>query len=353
MDIEHTDPPAAALPFAYGGPPLAGVLRAQPEDFVVVERLGFAPTGAGEHVFLSIEKRGVNTEWLARQLARFAGVQPVAIGYAGLKDRHAVTRQHFTVHLPGKAERDWSSLGLEGVTVLQVTRHARKLPRGALQGNDFVLTLRGISGDHAAALDLIDSIARRGVPNAFGAQRFGRDGGNLEQARAMFAGGRVERSQRSILLSAARSELFNRVLAARVTAATWDQLLSGDVAQLDGTGSIFGPVEPTPELLTRIAAMDIHPTGPLWGAGELRSSAAVQAQEQSVADAEPAIVDGLCRAGMRQERRALRVRVADFSAQFIAADVLQLRFGLPAGAYATGVVRELLASNEAPATSVD
>ncbi len=351
MDTEDTAAADAALPFAFGGPPLRGVLRAMAEDFVVVERLGFAPTGAGEHVFLSIEKRGVNTEWLARQLARFAGVQPVAVGYAGLKDRHAVARQHFTVHLPGKAERDWSGLGLDGVQVLEVTRHARKLPRGALQGNDFVLTLRGISGDQTAALHLVERIARRGVPNAFGAQRFGRDGGNLAMARTMFAGARVERAQRSILLNAARSELFNRVLAARVRAGTWDQLLEGDVAQLDGTGSIFGPVEPSPELQARLTALDIHPTGPMWGAGELRCTGAVQSLEQSIADAEPALVDGLCRAGLRQERRALRVRVADLQAQFVAADALQLRFGLPAGAYATVVVRELLASSEsAPAS---
>jgi tRNA pseudouridine13 synthase len=335
-------PGSEDMPFAFGGPPLAGRLREQPEDFVVVEQLGFEASGSGEHAFLWVEKRGANTEWVARQLARFAGVAPVAVGFAGLKDRHAVTRQAFTVQLPGRSDPDWTAAGIEGVRILSATRHARKLPRGALSGNTFELTLRGIEGDRELASARLATIALRGLPNGFGEQRFGRDGGNLDAARAMFAGRRVERAERSILLSAARSALFNRVLARRIEDASWDQLCSGDVAQLDGSGSIFGPLEPDEDLVLRCAGLDIHPTGPLWGSGELRCGGRVAALETAVAAGEPQIVAGLVAAGLRHERRSLRVRVAALQAQFEDPDVLRLSFGLPAGSYATSLLRELM-----------
>jgi tRNA pseudouridine13 synthase len=331
------------LPLAWGGAPLTGIVRSTPDDFVVEEQLGFAASGAGEHVLLWVEKRGQNTEWVARQLARFAGVAPVAVGYAGLKDRHAVTRQHFSVQLPGRADPDWAAAGIEGVTVLSAARHARKLPRGALQGNRFELVLRGVSGDHDAALRIVESIRTGGVPNYYGEQRFGRGGDNVAQARSMFAGRQVERAERSILLSAARSELFNRVLARRVREGSWGRLVEGEVCQLDGTGSIFGPQPIDEALLARCTAGDIHPTGPLWGAGELRCGEPLRALEQAVADAEPELTAGLIAAGLKQERRALRVRVGDLEARFDG-DALHLAFSLPAGAYATGVVREICAS---------
>ncbi len=334
--------PVPGLPLAWGGPALTGALRSTADDFVVEEQLGFVASGAGEHVLLWVEKRGQNTEWVARQLARFAGVAPVAVGYAGLKDRHAVTRQHFSVQLPGRADPDWAAAGIEGVTVLSAARHARKLPRGALQGNRFELVLRNVAGDREAALGIVESIRAGGVPNYYGEQRFGRGGDNVAQARAMFAGRRVERAERSILLSAARSELFNRVLARRVGEGTWQRLVEGEVCQLDGTGSIFGPQPIDAALVARCEAGDIHPTGPLWGAGELRCGEPLRALEQAVADAEPDLAAGLVAAGLKQERRALRVRVGGLEARF-EDDALRLAFSLPAGAYATGVVRELCA----------
>lgn len=334
------------LPWAHAGPPLRARFKVEVEDFEVDELLGFEPTGEGEHAFLRIEKRGANTAWIAGRLARIAGVPPMAVGYAGLKDRHGVARQHFTVHLPGQGEPDWSLLAADGARVLLATRHRRKLPRGALAGNRFRIVLRGIQGDAEAAQSRLAAIAAEGVPNYFGEQRFGRAGGNVAAARAMFAGRRVERAQRSILLSAARSHLFNTLLALRVQDGSWNRASEGDVFQLDGRGSVFGP-EPLDEVLRqRVAAGEIHPTGPLWGSGTLRCSAAVAAREAAVASAEPELAAGLVAAGMAQERRALRLRVKSLAADWLAPDQLVLGFELPAGTYATVVLRELAQLDE-------
>jgi len=174
---ESTRSVAEARLGALGPDVLRATMRGVPEDFVVEEQLGFAATGAGEHLFLLIEKRGANTVWVAQQLARWAGVAEHAVGYAGLKDRHALTRQAFTVHLPGRKAPDLDGLAIEGVRVLASDWHQRKLPRGALRGNRFVLRLREVEGERHAIEDRLAKIAERGVPNGFGAQRFGREGG--------------------------------------------------------------------------------------------------------------------------------------------------------------------------------
>lgn len=343
---ESTRSVAEARLGALGPDVLRATMRGVPEDFVVEEQLGFAATGAGEHLFLLIEKRGANTVWVAQQLARWAGVAEHAVGYAGLKDRHALTRQAFTVHLPGRKAPDLDGLAIEGVRVLASDWHQRKLPRGALRGNRFVLRLRQVEGERPAIEDRLAKIAERGVPNGFGAQRFGRERGNLAAARAMFAGRRVSRLQRSIYLSAVRSELFNRILAERVRQNAWDTALPGEVFMLDGSHSVFGPVPLEAELVQRLADFDIHPTGALWGAGEPRSEDAVRAMEMAVAAAEPELVDGLVKAGLKQERRALRVPVRDLQWRW-EADVLVLAFELPAGSYATAVLDALGQVHEA------
>lgn len=320
---------------------MRGRLRAVPEDFEVEEIPGFEPTGEGEHHWLWIEKREANTEWVARQIATFANVQQVDVGFAGRKDRHAVTRQSFTVRLPRRAEPDWMAFAPEGVRVLSHTRHARKLPRGALAGNRFCLRVRDFVGDHDGALARLAQISAHGMPNYFGEQRFGRDGGNLPAAAAMFAGQRVRRDQRNLLLSAARSEIFNAVLADRVAQGTWRCGLEGEVWQLDGTGSIFGPEPMTDEISQRLASGDIHPTGPLWGRGALRSTAEVARIEEQWASAQQPLAQGLEAADVAMQRRALRVlpRAASIAAD---GDDLVLRFVLPSGSYATCLLRELI-----------
>jgi len=334
--------PVAVLPYAWGGPPLRGSLRATPEDFFVDEDLGIEADGAGEHVFVRVEKRGANTDWVARELAKFASVRPDAVSYAGLKDRHAVTRQTFSLHLPGRQEPDWATLAHPEFRVLEHARHSRKLKRGALRGNHFRVVVRDVQGDIAAAQRALDSIAVAGVPNYFGEQRFGRDAANVERALAMFAGRRVPRHERSLLLSAARSHMFNCVLARRVERGDWNRPLDGEVWMLDGTHSIFGPEALSEELEARCARGDIAPTGPLWGEGVLRPTGAVAEIENAVAGEFPALAAGLVANGLRQERRTLVLKPRDATMRQLPDGALEFAFSLSSGTYATVLLREIV-----------
>ena len=335
--------PSQPLPRAHGDAVLSARIRSTPEDFFVEELPGFEPSGAGEHLLLTLEKRGMNTVFAARRLAQWARVPEMSVSYAGLKDRHAVTRQRFSVHLPKKVAPDIALLESDELRVLDHAWHSRKLPRGALAGNRFVLVLRDVRGDHDAIDQRLQTIALRGVPNYFGEQRFGRGGDNVAQALAMFAGKRVRREERSLLLSAARSELFNRVLAERVRAGNWDSALDGEVWSLAGNRSVFGPEPFTDELARRLARFDIHPSGPLWGRGELRSRAeAAELEMRSLAgDDARALMTGLESAGLQQERRALRLHPGELAWRWLDGASLQLGFSLPPGAYATVVLAEL------------
>lgn len=334
---------SSTLPRAHGDAVLSAAIRTTPEDFLVEEIPGFEPSGSGEHLLLTIEKRGMNTAFAAKRLAQWARVPEMAVSYAGLKDRHAVTRQRFSVHLPKKVAPDIAALESSDFHVIGHTWHSRKLPRGALAGNRFALLLRGAGGDREAIEQRLRAIAARGVPNYFGEQRFGRKGDNVEQALAMFAGRRVRREERTLLLSAARSELFNRVLAARVRAGTWDVGLDGEVWSLDGSRTVFGPEPFNDELAQRLAAFDIHPSGPLWGRGELRTRGEAAAIEMRALAGDEALAlrSGLESAGLEQERRSLRLRPGDLVWRWPDDDALELGFALPPGAYATVVLAEL------------
>lgn len=326
---------------AFGEAVLQARFRVAPEDFFVEELPSFAPSGEGEHLLLTIEKRGLNTAFVAKRLAQWAGIAEMGVGYAGLKDRHAVTRQRFSVHLPKKVSPDVAALDGDDLKVLEQHWHQRKLPRGALAGNRFVLVLRELVGERPAIEDRLRAILASGVPNYFGEQRFGREAANIEAARRMFAGERVKREQRSILLSAARSALFNAVLAARVARGDWSSGADGDVWMLDGTHSVFGPTDLDETLRERVRAQDVHPTGPMWGLGELRSSGDVRALEQEATNAFADLRVGLEAAGLKQERRALRMRVPGLEWRWLGDDALQLSFELAPGSYATEVLAEL------------
>lgn len=334
-------PASSPRPDAFGPPLFRAAIRSVPEDFIVEELPGFSPDGQGEHLFLWVEKRGANTFWVAQQLARWAGVADHAVSWAGIKDRHALTRQMFSVHLPKRVRPPLEGLEHTDFRVLSEHWHGRKLPRGALRGNRFELILRQLEGDRAAIDARLEQVAARGVPNWFGEQRFGRDGGNIAAARAMFAGRRMPREKRSILLSAARSEIFNRILAERVRLDAWDSALPGEVFVLDGSNSVFGPEPFDATLAARLDAHDIHPGGALWGEGELRSQDQVRAIEEAVAAQLPELAAGLAAARLKQERRALRLPVRELRWQWLAADVLQLAFVLPPGCYATAVLDAL------------
>lgn len=338
-----------SLPRAWGEPVLEAVIRSTPEDFLVEEIDGFEATGSGEHLLLTVEKRGLTTGSAAGRIARWAGVAGSAVGHAGLKDRHAVTRQRFSVHLPGREAPPSDALEDHSLKVLARHRHAKKLPRGALAGNRFVLVLREVRGDRAAIEARLQRIAAHGVPNWFGEQRFGHDGGNVEAALAMFAGRRVRREQRGLLLSAARSALFNQVLAARVQGGSWARALEGEVWILDGSRSVFGPEPWNDTLARRLAGFDIHPSAPLWGRGELRSEGEARALETAALEGPRSLAlrRGLEAAGLRQERRATRLRPQQLRHEWLDGPTLRLRFTLPPGTYATTVLTEIGAVRDA------
>jgi len=334
---------SSSLPHAHGTPTASGLIRQQPEDFIVEEILGFEPTGEGEHIFLNIQKRGENTDFLARQIAKFAGLPRMAVSYAGMKDRNAVTTQWFGVHLPGKREVDWNGLESDAVKVLQAVRHNRKLKTGALKGNRFILIVRDLQGDRAGLAGRLEKIKAEGVPNYFGPQRFGREGNNLAQAEALFRGELKLRDRKleGIYFSAARSEIFNRVLARRVMDGTWNQAIEGDVFMFEGSHSIFR-ADLTEETLQRVAGQNIHPSGPLWGLGELATAGAALELEKTVAAEFPLLCEGLERAKLEPARRPLRLTMPDLAFEFLDETGLRLSFSLPAGAYATVVLREII-----------
>ncbi len=340
-----------ALPAAWGAPVLTAAIRTTAEDFVVEEIDGFDATGIGEHLLLTVQKRGMNTSFAAKRIAGWAGLDEMAVGYAGMKDRHAVTTQRFSVHLPKRTAPDIATLEEgadalghgQSLRVLSHTWHAKKRPRGALAGNRVALALRDVVGDRAAIEERLHTIAEAGVPNYFGEQRFGRDGGNVAGALAMFGGKRLRRDQRTLLLSAARSALFNRVLAARVVDGSWNRPLNGEVWLLDGSRSVFGPEPWSDALSERLARFDIHPSAPLWGRGARRCVDAARAVEDAALD-DPTchrLQAGLEAAGLKQERRATRLRPESLQWDWLDDGALRLTFALPPGAYATTLLAAL------------
>ncbi|HEV2441750.1 MAG TPA: tRNA pseudouridine(13) synthase TruD [Steroidobacteraceae bacterium] len=338
----HTE---AALnpPRAHGAPLSSGRLRAEPEDFLVEEDLGFEPAGAGQHVLLKVRKRDANTQWIARELARACGCRQADVGYAGLKDRRAVATQWFTVPQSRLLPDDWVGVGSDEYEVLEAHRHNRKLPRGALAGNRFVIKIRGTGVDDAALAGRLAALETRGVPNYFGPQRFGRGGANLKRVSEDMRS--LRPPERGFILSAARSLVFNAVLAERVAEGSWERLEPGDLANLDGRASHFR-VEALDEVLAeRCARLDIHPSGPLWGRGAPPSGGRVLELEQRVAAGLAAECELVSRAGMEQERRSLRLAVRElrWRRDTDAADSVVVEFRLSRGAYATAVLREVFA----------
>ncbi|BBP42645.1 tRNA pseudouridine(13) synthase TruD [Thiosulfativibrio zosterae] len=323
------------LAYAYGKPECQGQLKAKPEDFQVEEILGFELSGEGEHLWLWVEKRGENTDWVAQQLAKWAGVNERYVGYAGKKDRQAVTRQWFSVHLPGKPNPDLDLLNLDNVEVLKVQRHQKKCQTGCLAGNRFVLVLRDLQGNLTQLQTRLQSIQQQGVPNYFGEQRFGKDMGNLKQAEALFAQLPAERAakkrhklsaaqqnQRGLYISAARSWIFNQVLNQRILAKCWADEIEGDLLNLESL-----------------------PTGPLVGRGRLGVAGKALALETEVMAEFTEWLNALEHLGLQQERRALVLKPQAMT-WALQDQHLQLAFSLPAGSYATMLVRELVVASE-------
>lgn len=331
------------LAFAFGKPQSIGSIKQSPDDFKVDELLGFELSGEGEHQFLLIEKRGLNTEELIKSLARLTGYLEKNISCAGLKDRQAVTRQWISIHCPGHAIDNANELCGNGWRVIESNRHIKKLKTGALIGNKFRLVIRDIVGKEDIEARL-QRIKQYGVPNYFGNQRFGFDGQNVIKAKSMLLDGVKIKNRflRGMYYSAARSFLFNLILSERIKIGAWNKALPGDIMQLGGKNSIF-PIEIPDDLIhSRVQSFDISPASPLWGRG--RDSAdgeALIVQQQALAG-----FDDWCHAleqhGLERGWRALMLAVNHLTWQWQNDTVLSLSFTLTSGSYATSVIRELL-----------
>lgn len=327
---------------AWGKPPLGAVFASVPEDFIVEEELGFVPDGEGEHHYWHIEKRGLTTEQMLRSIARDCRLPPASLSVAGLKDRQAVTRQWVSIHAPASVP-DPALIRDDSIQVLEVSRSRRKLKRGAHRGNHFRIVLRDPRGDRVAIEDRLARIRDQGVPNYFGVQRFGRHSDNIAAFLAWQRGEKRpgNRFMKSLLISSARSWLFNRVVSRRVEEGNWACAVPGDAFNLDGSQSWFLPEPAETGLDERLDELDIHPTGPLWGAGLPPVQDRALALEMAVSGQFPALTDALAGKGLRQERRPLRLRVRDLHSNDAEDGSLVLEFRLDRGAYATSVLREL------------
>ena len=330
-------------------------LKSHADDFVVEENIPVEFSGDGEHCWLYIKKRGCNTDWIAQQLAQYCNVKKMAVAYAGLKDRHAVTSQWFSVQLPGKPTPDWQEFESsfispgsdESVQVLHSFRHNRKLQRGALKSNTFKIILRELSDSSESMFESLKQrcaeIAHYGVPNYFGAQRFGRNYNNLEQAEKLFARPRykVAKHKRSLYLSAARSWLFNHILSDRIKRDVWNRRLPGDVFMLNGKSACFkDDANIVDELNQRLSLNEINPTAILWGEGDVMVTSQAAELEAAVIDRFPVFRDGLVAARLQAQRRSCRLIPEQLGCSQLGKDFV-VSFTLPAGSYATMVLAEI------------
>jgi len=345
------DPQAALNPQAVlSTENISADYRTNVEDFQVNEELGFTLTGSGEHVWLQVEKRSQNTAWVAGQIAELAAIRSRDVGFAGLKDRHAITTQWFSVCVPEKQEPDWRQLNNDNTTVLTHKRHNKKCRRGCLKGNHFQITLRNIKDDAQQLNSHLEFIRQHGVPNYFGPQRFGRQASNLHRAWEIYTNKkkRFKKSQLSLYYSAARSLLFNRILQERVRQQTWNKPLNGDVMMFDGGHSCFLYQEDDDSVSERVQSQQLHPTAALWGSGDMLTRHAVRELEMQLIDAEPVLREGLCKEGVKQMRRSLRLSPENFTWQ-CHQDTLDLSFYLPSGSFATAILNELATVNDVSA----
>lgn len=302
-------------------PQETAIFRQQVKDFIVVEDLGFMPSGEGEHVYVEIRKRSANTSWISDKLAEFFGVKRMDVSYSGMKDRHAETTQWFSAYLPGKKNNfDWPAFVSQAeadVEVLQSARHNQKLRRGTHRSNHFKIRLRSLSSNDDLQTRL-RFLQEHGAPNYFGEQRFGHDGGNLVWASDWLENGTVIRNKqkRGMVMSAARSYLFNLVLAERVRQGNWNSLLEGDPSDSGQS------------------------TGPLWGRGRNESSSQTADIEAAALAVQAQWLEGLEHCGLNQERRPLVLKPNDLHWQFDS-EGLEISFSLLPGQYATALLREL------------
>jgi tRNA pseudouridine13 synthase len=386
VDITSMDMAAitdtAQLPQPASPPMMQATYKANAEDFVVHEVLPLDLTGEGEHLWLHIQKLGMNTAFLAKLLAEWADIPLRDVGYSGLKDRHAITTQWFSLRIPKKQlpTTDFAPTDLgetETVQILIQQWHNKKLNRGAHRANQFIITLRDIQFEAETSVveyqqqiqPHLEYMSQNGVPNYFGPQRFGHGGNNIREALRLFAQPpqnslaphkkgkgkgkrkRAPREQNTMALSAARSLIFNEILAARVRDGSWDKGLAGEVFNLAGSGSIFSSEQLDETLRTRLASGDIHPTGVLWGVGNDKISGEAAKLEEDIVQQGPLLAQlatGLEQRDIKAQRRALRLPIEELTWEWIDDQVLVLRFSLPTGSFATSVLASLVQQLHTP-----
>jgi tRNA pseudouridine13 synthase len=384
IENQHLDPAtidfaavthSADLPQPMKPPIKQALYKAKPEDFVVNERLEVDFTGEGEHLWLHIKKSGINTAYLAKLLSEWADIPLRDVGYSGLKDRQALTTQWFSLRLPKKQkpDSDFAPVDIkehETVKIIAEHWHNKKLNRGTHNANQFVITLRDIEfakdqtlGDKSSVEQHLQTISKTGVPNYFGPQRFGFGGNNIREALNLFARPLKStssakkknkrksalREQNSMELSAARSLIFNQILAARVQDGSWNTGLNGEVFNLNGSGSIFASEHMDETLQARVASGDIHPTAVMWGAGNDKVAGDAAELENTVVQQDAllaALATGLEQREVKAQRRALRLPVEDLSWRWAdeqdEEQTLVLSFTLTTGSFATSVLASVV-----------
>ena len=336
--------------YLYGKPQCSAVIRTSNEDFLVSEIPAFEPDGEGEHWYIKIRKNGENSDWVAKLLAQFFKVTSKEIGYAGKKDRHAITEQWFSVCLPGVKTISMQAFNSASIEVLEVQKHSRKLRTGALKGNRFSLCLRGVGDDIEFARRL--AMIEKGVPNYFGEQRFGIAGGNLSRGISLLKEEFKERNRnkKGLYISAVRSWFFNHLLSVRIQDQLWSKIMAGDVLMLDGSKSHF-VADDIDALTIRMQELDLHLTGPMCGRGRQIVTETALRWEQELLAEYADIIERLEYMGLSQERRSIRLLAGNLQSVCVKPGVWRISFDLPPGSFATSVLRELCDYSDAGSRS--
>lgn len=356
-----------SYPQPYPNSILQATYKQNPSDFIVTEQMAVEFSGYGEHLWVFIKKTNLNTVFVAKLLAKWANIGTNHIGYSGLKDRHAVTYQWFSLHLPNRQppveEFDkFIQAHLlapnEKIDLLECHWHHKKLNRGTHKTNHFQIILRDVVGDSHAINTQLSAIAHNGVPNYFGEQRFGHDNNNLHTANEFFIQlcasnttykpRKKELATHALYISVAKSAIFNAILAERVCQHTWNTAIEGDVFNLDGTKAFFSqPVDDT--IIHRITHTDIHPTAILFGTGTSKSTADALALEESIISL-PKFANfkaGLLKTNNKLSYRSLRLIPKNLAWQWQDGN-LHLQFSLPSGTFATSILSALIQTKHNP-----
>ncbi len=335
------------LLYPYGSVQASGLIKSRPQDFQVLEELGFEPSGEGEHLFLLVEKSGLSTPELIDRVSRDYSIHPRHIGYSGLKDKNALTTQWLSLHLPGPQTIP-EAVASDDYRVLRAQRNRSKLRRGSHKSNFFRIAIRQVKELPEDSKAQLDAISSSGIANYFGAQRFGRNQDNVVQALKQLDRRGLKRARRSILLSSLRSYLFNQVLSQRISLDHWAQPLDGDVFMLRGSHSIFSQALDA-TLSARFATMDISSTASLYGKGQSPLGAKALELEQQVFDGHGEITGCLDRQGVERQMRALRAAVEAFDYELDRGEkILRLELRLPAGSYLTSLLDHFIQVDEPP-----